>query len=712
MPVRPCDFSTTCPPDAPLDNFSSEADDTIDYISTRFAQNPPPLLHNFDATACGETFVSQISQLDADLQAAANALQCVYSHLDPTPTLFTNSPQTCCVPCPDGTNTCYQVPGGLFPGVNQASADAAAHAVACDLVNRNKICLGSIPGCTCVGTPYGAVITSTVPATFSIAGSLPPGVTFSTTSNTVVLIGNPVVMGQYTFQITAQTAQGPYMIKTFTITVLQIVTTSLPPFTIGTPYSFQLLVAGGSGNYAWKLTSGTLPTGITLSLTGLLSGTPTSSGVNPLQFSVIDTTCESIDQTFFPPSIALATKSTTQIATVIGFPEYGGFVSTPPKRYHTLTWTGSSEQQLWQVRTSYQYLTTDLTGTTQWLVDGACWATGGNAICFDGAFGVWRISFVGSAGYTRPASPGGPAGVYTKDFGPGTFPATVTVSGPFTTPGTPLQVAGARFDYSGSSSIDSKGNYTSLYSKILSEMCTKADNLCSGIGGSSAGGYTANYKVPGWIGPNGFTLCTPPGTPYTSIGDEAVKKGDAATADAGFGSGINFDANGNFLSFNPTFQATSATTGQDIQTNQQNGLGALFTPLACGTAVTLAQGFTSFLKWIQNYTSTLSTEYTDAEALANAQVIQGTGAVAQNQPRTTGFVSVFTNVVYTITLGNLISGVSYTVSVDLADITAGTVTTKIYNVSGSAASTTITDIIPTPAVGHLVQVRNARIAFS
>ena len=714
--LRTCPNSTPCPPDAPLDNFSAEADDTLDYISSVFAQNPPPLLHNFDATACGETYVSQISQLDADLQAAAQALQCVYSHLDPTPTLFTNAPQTCCVPCPDGTNTCYQVPGGLIPGPSQAAANSAAYTLACSLVKKNPICLGSIPGCTCVGSPYGAIITSTVPATFTIAGSVPPGVAISTTANSVVLLGMPTFFGTYVFQVTAQTATGPYMIKTFSITVLQVITTSLPFFSVGVPYSFQLQAEGGSGNYAWKIASGSLPSGLTLSLSGLISGTPTAlNGSNPLVFEVIDTVCESVDQTFFPPAITLTTKSTTQIATILGFPEYQGFISSPPKRYRKLTWTGSSEQTLFGPPTpAYTYVLTDAFGTNQFVNAGGAYEFQGKAIG-DGGLpfnGQWTLFYNDHFNtlYLGPNPFSGPvAGVYTKFQGDPAAPATITVTGPFTQAALPaVQIAGAKVEYQGSSEIDFTGDYSSVYKKNLSEMCTKADKLCMGINPNSG---AASYNILGWLGPTGATLCPPPGIPYAAVGDIGVKKGDAAIYDSGpLGSGVVFS--GGFVNFTNTFAIQSATTAQNVAMGSQANLLMLTNPIACSSAA-VGANIPCTLNWNHNYNAALDEEYTDADALTNAQVIQSNGAVAQNIPRTTGFVSVFTNVVYTLAASNLIPGTFYTVTVDLADVILGTVTTKTYSVLGNATGTaTITDIIPTPLPNGQTQVRNATISFT
>ncbi|GAA0385977.1 hypothetical protein Acor_26590 [Acrocarpospora corrugata] len=51
---------------------------------------------------------------------------------------------------------------------------------------------------------------------------------------------------------------------------------------VGVPYSDQLTLTGGTGPFAWSVSSGTLPPGVTLNpSTGLLSGTPTTIGSYP-----------------------------------------------------------------------------------------------------------------------------------------------------------------------------------------------------------------------------------------------------------------------------------------------------------------------------------------------------------------------------------------------------------------------------------------------
>lgn len=57
---------------------------------------------------------------------------------------------------------------------------------------------------------------------------------------------------------------------------------------VNTAYAAQLVPIGGTAPYVFTLTAGPLPTGITLSSSGLLSGTPTVLGTFPYTVQVID----------------------------------------------------------------------------------------------------------------------------------------------------------------------------------------------------------------------------------------------------------------------------------------------------------------------------------------------------------------------------------------------------------------------------------------
>ena len=70
---------------------------------------------------------------------------------------------------------------------------------------------------------------------------------------------------------------------------LSISTKSLPGGTVGTAYSATLAATGGSAPYKWSLTSGTLPAGLALSITGAISGTPSvPANTTSLTFKVTD----------------------------------------------------------------------------------------------------------------------------------------------------------------------------------------------------------------------------------------------------------------------------------------------------------------------------------------------------------------------------------------------------------------------------------------
>ncbi len=52
---------------------------------------------------------------------------------------------------------------------------------------------------------------------------------------------------------------------------------SLPPAISGNAYTHSLQAAGGAGGYTWSISSGSLPSGLNLSSSGVISGTPSSS---------------------------------------------------------------------------------------------------------------------------------------------------------------------------------------------------------------------------------------------------------------------------------------------------------------------------------------------------------------------------------------------------------------------------------------------------
>ncbi len=140
---------------------------------------------------------------------------------------------------------------------------------------------------TTTGFPTVGSITET--------GSLPSGVTFVNNGNgTATLSGTPGpnTAGTYPLTITASNGVTPDATQSFTLSAvcagITVSPASLPGGVAGTPYSQGLSAIGGNGPYSFTVTSGALPTGLTLSLAGLLSGTPTAAGSFPFTVTATD----------------------------------------------------------------------------------------------------------------------------------------------------------------------------------------------------------------------------------------------------------------------------------------------------------------------------------------------------------------------------------------------------------------------------------------
>ena len=122
------------------------------------------------------------------------------------------------------------------------------------------------------------------------SGAFPPGLSLSSEGN---IRGTPTTPGSYKFYLTVSWSDTPPCVRganadsdrQFIINVnpgkprLIVSTTGLPDAAINQPYTAPALTASGATVSAWSLVSGALPPGITLNPNGVISGTPTQSGV-------------------------------------------------------------------------------------------------------------------------------------------------------------------------------------------------------------------------------------------------------------------------------------------------------------------------------------------------------------------------------------------------------------------------------------------------
>ncbi|MGO9168845.1 MAG: putative Ig domain-containing protein [Candidatus Sulfotelmatobacter sp.] len=124
------------------------------------------------------------------------------------------------------------------------------------------------------------------------------GVTWSASEGTISSSGlytaPQVSSGTWTYRVWATSTADPAKSDTVMVIVtplvipLQITTTSLPEVMAGAEYTETLAASGGKSPYHWKLTSGTLPQGLSLASTGVLSGSTAQTGPCTLTFQVTD----------------------------------------------------------------------------------------------------------------------------------------------------------------------------------------------------------------------------------------------------------------------------------------------------------------------------------------------------------------------------------------------------------------------------------------
>lgn len=132
------------------------------------------------------------------------------------------------------------------------------------------------------------------PYTWAMAsGELPAGLSLNAASG--VISGTPTVHGTFSFTVRLTDAQ-PIGVASETLTLIvdpaPLLITSTGDLTGGNlniDYTYQLTFSGGRGPYVWAVSTGTLPTGLTLNTgTGVISGKPTATGTFTFTVSLTD----------------------------------------------------------------------------------------------------------------------------------------------------------------------------------------------------------------------------------------------------------------------------------------------------------------------------------------------------------------------------------------------------------------------------------------
>ena len=137
-----------------------------------------------------------------------------------------------------------------------------------------------------IGVPYSQAMSASggvAPYTYAFdSGTLPPGITVSASG---VISGTVTATGAYVFsvKVTDSTAGTPLTVTknysvSIAIPILSITPTTLTAGGQSVAYSQQMSTPNGTAPYTYVVESGSLPPGLNLSSSGLLSGTPTALG--------------------------------------------------------------------------------------------------------------------------------------------------------------------------------------------------------------------------------------------------------------------------------------------------------------------------------------------------------------------------------------------------------------------------------------------------
>jgi len=109
-------------------------------------------------------------------------------------------------------------------------------------------------------------------------------------SGSGTISGTPTALGLSCFRVRATGADGLATDKDLVLTISgpPTITTSspLPVGTVGAAYSQTLTASGGTTPYSWSLVAGSLPSGLSLSSAGVISGTPDTVAVNSFTVQV------------------------------------------------------------------------------------------------------------------------------------------------------------------------------------------------------------------------------------------------------------------------------------------------------------------------------------------------------------------------------------------------------------------------------------------
>lgn len=151
-----------------------------------------------------------------------------------------------------------------------------------------------------VGVPYSQQLQviggdPSKPFAFALNSQSIPLPTGLTLSSTGLISGTPTQAGPFQLFLDVSQVDGPkgtspanLQVNNNQPGVVTISPATLPDGVVNVTYNQTLTQTGGTGAIAWAVSSGTLPQGLSLSPTGLISGQPAATGVSSFTISATD----------------------------------------------------------------------------------------------------------------------------------------------------------------------------------------------------------------------------------------------------------------------------------------------------------------------------------------------------------------------------------------------------------------------------------------
>jgi hypothetical protein len=166
------------------------------------------------------------------------------------------------------------------------------------------------------GTAYNALLGASggvAPYDWTlVGGALPAGLTLAGSGS---ISGTPTATGASTFTLKLTDHLGGFASQNYSLTIagpqVIITTPSLPDVEVGQPIN-RTMAASGTPPYAWSISSGALPAGVTMNSAGVISGAATAAGPVTVGILVTDGSGSTYGKSFFfmvQPPVAITTTS-------------------------------------------------------------------------------------------------------------------------------------------------------------------------------------------------------------------------------------------------------------------------------------------------------------------------------------------------------------------------------------------------------------------